>query len=538
MGGFSINSRTMAIVGLIIASMLFAYSRMPGGIGGTGITGAPGGIGGTGIYGRIDGFGSIWVNGVEIFYDEDQVVLRQGRDGRPQDLKLGQIVAVVINEETGRAEAQTIEIIEEVNGPIEQLADDQLIILGQKIILTDDTIIDGDLEIGEQRAVNGFRAPDGSIIASRIDQPLIEGELSLRGAVNRAENGKVWINDQELEIQSEQIAVGNTIEVRGRLGAERRRFIINNIKKRRLPFDRRPARISYQGAFENVPTLDTERSLTNTIDTSVIEFRPEIDDEVLNIPRPNAENRVAFRNSFKRERIAKKFAENYMNKRRVDVNAIKENIERIREENRNNNGRTIIIRGEGLRDEIDIDARRQAESESRRQAEVESRRQAEIERRRQMEIERRRQIELDTRRQAELEARRQAELEARRQAEVEGRRQAEIESRRQAEIEAKRRENLIQQQREAATPSLQDFEARRQTQLEALKQAQIEARSEAERTTIRSFEREVRRKTDDEIKEEIRDQVRTQSREEIRETIRQEVRRRLRRQIRQGGIQP
>lgn len=524
MGGFSINSRTMAIVGLIIASMLFAYSRMPGGIGGTGITGAPGGIGGTGIYGRIDGFGSIWVNGVEIFYDEDQVVLRQGRDGRPQDLKIGQIVAVMINEETGRAEAQTIEIIEEVNGPIEQLADDQLIILGQKIILTDDTIIDSDLEIGQQRAVNGFRAPDGSIIASRIDQPLIEGELSLRGAVNRAENGKVWINDQELEIQSEQITVGNTIEVRGRLGAERRRFIINNIKKRRLPFDRRPARISYQGAFENVPTLDTERSLTNTIETSVIEFKPEIDEEAFTIPQPTMENRVAFRNSFNRERIANRIVE-------------RRNI--LREETRrqveNEARRQAEIES---RRQAEIEARRQATIEARRQAEVESRRQAEIERRRQLEIERRRQIELDTRRQAELEARRQAELEARRQAEIEGRRQAEIESRRQAEIEARRQESLIQQQREVATPALQDFEARRQTQLEAIQQVQTEARSEAERETLRSLEREVRRKTDDEIKEEIRDQVRTQSREEIRQTIRQEVRRRLRRQIRQGGIQP
>lgn len=537
MGGFSINSRTMAIVGLIIASMLFAYSRMPGGIGGTGITGAPGGIGGTGIYGRIDGFGSIWVNGVEIFYDEDQVVLRQGRDRRPQDLKIGQIVAVMINEETGRAEAQSIEIIEEVNGPIEQLADDQLIILGQKIILTDDTIIDGDLELGEQRAVNGFRAPDGSIIASRIDQPLIEGELSLRGVVNRAENGKVWINDQELEIQSEPIAVGNTIEVRGRLGAERRRFIINNIKKRRLPFDRRPARISYQGAFDNVVALNDESAKAPVIETSVIEFRPESDVEILIVPRPNAASRSEFRNRFKRERIAKKLDENFMAKRRIDVNAIRETVDRIREENRNNNGRTILIQADPL-SESAREARRQAEIEARRQAEAESRRQAEIERRRQAEIERRRQIELDTRRQAELEARRQAELEARRQAEIEGRRQAEIESRRQAEIEARRQESLIQQQREVATPALQDFEARRQTQLEAIQQVQTEARSEAERETLRSLEREVRRKTDDEIKEEIRDQVRTQSREEIRETIRQEVRRRLRRQIRQGGIQP
>lgn len=532
MGGFSINSRTMAIVGLIIASVLFAYSRMPGGIGGTGITGAPGGIGGTGIYGRIDGFGSIWVNGVEIFYDEDQIITRQGRDGLPDSLKIGQIVAVIIDEETGRAEAQSIEIIEEVNGPIEQISDDQLTILGQKIILTDDTIIDGTLEIGEQWAVNGFRAPDGTIVASRIDKPLIEGELSLRGAVSRSENGKVWINEQELEIQGEEIIVGNTIEVRGRLGAERRRFIINNIKKRRLPFDRRPARISYQGAFENVSSLDIERPLLNTIDTSVIEFRPEIDDEVLIIPRPTVENRIAFRNNFKRERIANRVIER-RNVLREETRRQAENEARRQAELEARRQAEIEARRQAA-----IEARRQAEIESRRQAEIERRRQTEIESRRQVELEARRQAEMEARRQAELEARRQAELEARRQAELEARRQAEIESRQQTELEANRRENLIGRQREAAQPILQDFEARRQTQLEVLEQAQTEARSEAERETIRSLERDIRRRTDEEIREDIRGEVRTQSREEIRQTIRQEIRRRLRRQLRQGGIQP
>ena len=114
------NPRKLAFFALVIVSVLFALSRMPGGIGGTGISGSPGGIGGTGIYGRIDAFGSIWVNGVEIFYEEDQNVIRQGRDGLPERLSIGQIVAVVIDEQTGRAEAKSLEIIEEVSGLIEQ----------------------------------------------------------------------------------------------------------------------------------------------------------------------------------------------------------------------------------------------------------------------------------------------------------------------------------------------------------------------------------------------------------------------------------
>ena len=477
MGGFSINNRTIAIVGLIIATVLFAYSRMPGGIGGTGVTGAPGGIGGTGIYGRIDGFGSIWVNGVEIFYDEDQNVVRQGRDGLPNNLKIGQIVAVIINEEPGRAQAQSIEIIEEVNGPIEKVADDKLTILGQKVILTDDTIIEGDLEAGRQMAVNGFRAPDGSIIASRIDTPLVEGEVSLRGSVSRLENGRFWINEQELETEGEQVIVGNTVEVRGRLGSERGRIIINNFKKRRLPFDKRPARISYQAMFNNAQGIDIDRPLPVPIETTVIEFSPTISEDVLVIPRLNDQIRTDFRNNFKRERIAQKL------------------IERL--------------------NEIQAVSRREAENEARRQVECEARRQTEIEVKRQREIEATQQVEIEVRSQTEIDARRQGEVEARRQAEVEARQQGPLEVR-----------------------QLPDFEARRQAQLEVLKQTQSEARSETQQETLRQIEGEIRRKTEGDLKEEIRGQVRSQSREEIRETIRQEVRRRARRELRQGGIQP
>lgn len=493
MGGFSLNSKNLAFIGLVIVSLLFALSRMPGGIGGTGITGTPGGIGGTGIYGRIDGFGSIWVNGVEIFYDEDQLVTRQGRNGLPNSLKIGQVVAVVIDEETGRAEAQSIEIIEEVNGPVEQLGDEGFVILGQKVILTDDTIIEGDLTEGTQLAVNGFRAPDDSIIASRIDKPLVEGEMSIRGAISRAEGGRYWIGDQEVEITGEQVSVGNVVELRGRLGAERRRlaserrrFIMEAIKKRRLPFDRRPARVSYQGAFENVPAIDVAKPAARAIEMSVVEFKPEVDDEVIVIPTPNANNRAAFKNTFKRERIVNQAIE-----RR---NAVQER-------------------------------RRQAEAEARRQAEIEARRQAEIEARRQAEIEARRQAEIEARRQAEIEARRQAEIEARRQAEIEARRQAELEARRQAEIEARRAAEL-EANRQAA------IEARIRAQAEAQRQAQEEAREEDDdqQSEIQS---ELEEDTNDEFKAEIRRQIRIDARREARE----EIRRRLRRQQIRNQIQ-
>jgi hypothetical protein len=231
MGSFSFNSRNgIALIGIFVIGLLFAFSRMPGGIGGTGITSAPGGIGGTGIFGRIDGFGSIWVNGVEVFYDEQQNVIRQGRDGLPDRLKIGQIVAVVINEDTGRAQAQSIEIIEEVNGSVESLGEGEFIILGQRVILSDLTIIEDELVNGKQIAVSGFRHPDGSIIASYVRKPLMDGEVSLRGAVSRIEKGRYWVGEQEVALIGEDVNVGQIIEVRGRMGIERPTLIVENFQ--------------------------------------------------------------------------------------------------------------------------------------------------------------------------------------------------------------------------------------------------------------------------------------------------------------------
>ncbi|MDG1859090.1 MAG: DUF5666 domain-containing protein [Emcibacteraceae bacterium] len=500
MGSFSLNSRNgIALIGVFVLASLFALSRMPGGIGGTGISSAPGGIGGTGIFGRIDGFGSIWVNGVEVFYDEQQNVVRQGRDGLPDRLEIGQIVAVVINEETGRAEAQSIEIIEEVNGTVEELSEGEFIVLGQRVILSDQTIMDAELSNGKQISVSGFRQPNGSIVASYVAKPLMGGEISLRGAVSRIEEGRYWVGEQEVAILNGNVSVGQIIEVRGRLDIERPILIAEDYKARALPFDQKPEKVSYQGM------------LVQELNTSVIEFTPEIDDEVLVLPAVRMQDiKADFQNDFRRDIIEARIIEN---KRRVEEEARRE------------------VEAEARR-EVEIEARRQVEQEARKQAAIEATKQAEIEARHQTEVEARRQANIEARRLAEIESRRLAEVEARRQTAVETGRQAEIEARRQAEIETRRQTDLF----EANRPT--EIEARRQGQLEALRQAQLVARSAEEQEALRQMEGELRNKTDGELQDEIRRQVRAQSREEIQGAIREEMRRRIRRQIRQGIIQP
>ena len=250
------NPRKLAFFALVIVSVLFALSRMPGGIGGTGISGGPGGIGGTGIYGRIDAFGSIWVNGVEIFYEEDQNVIRQGRDGLPERLSIGQIVAVVIDEQTGRAEAKSIEIIEEVSGLIEQLSAEEFIILGQKVILTDETIIDTNLVNGKQVAINGLRSNDGIIVASRISSPLIEGEFSLRGSIDRVDDNSFWVGDQEILRGDKTVIVGNDVELRGRLDLEHV-FVVEQFEAGEdTLFDRSVLKRNYQTIVQEINDFD------------------------------------------------------------------------------------------------------------------------------------------------------------------------------------------------------------------------------------------------------------------------------------------
>lgn len=502
------NKKALAFFALLIVSLLFALSRMPGGIGGTGITGTPGGIGGTGIYGRIDAFGSIWVNGVEIFYEEDQVVVRQGRDRMPENLKLGQIVAVVIDEETGRANARSIEIIEEVNGPIEGLEIDKFEVLGQKIILTDDTIIEGDLINGSQFTVGGFRAADGTIVASRIAPPLINGEIALRGTVNRISNDGYWVGDQEIIQDDITVDVGQMVEIRGRLnreGPERPVVMVESFVSRGpLPFYQMPERISYQGVIndngemvigkESPSAMNMDVGQINAdvmdLNLTVVDFEPQLVGDVVDLSEIKAENfKPEFKNTFNRERIR---------------TSLRERREQIQQQARRN---------------AEIEARRLTELETRRAAEIEARRQGELETRRLAEIEGRRQAEGEARRLGELEARKQAEIEAR-QVEVEARRLAELEARRQAELEARR-------QAEIAVRGQAEFEARREAELKARRSEAVDARTQADTATRDDIQNEAQDQAAGEVRERAREQIRQQIRERLREEARRKARREL-----------
>ena len=213
-------SLALATLVVLAAVLAFYSTRGPGGIGGTGIT-DPGGLGGTGIFGRIDRFGSIWVNDREIFYDDSLPVVLRGAEAAPDDFALGQMVAVVAEEEDGQWQAQSARIVNEAVGPIEAADETSLRVLGQQILFTEETIVAEELsaaiDLGAMVAVSGFRTASGAILATRIDAVGDHAELFVRGPAANISTDGFMVGDLEIVSEGHALADGDFVAARGAL---------------------------------------------------------------------------------------------------------------------------------------------------------------------------------------------------------------------------------------------------------------------------------------------------------------------------------
>ena len=481
------NPRKLAFFALVTVSVLFALSRMPGGIGGTGISGAPGGIGGTGIYGRIDAFGSIWVNGVEIFYEEDQNVTRQGRDGLPERLSIGQIVAVVIDEQTGRAEAKSIEIIEEVSGVIEQLSADDFIILGQKVILTDETIMDTNLVNGKQVAINGLRSNDGIIVASRVSSPLIEGEFSLRGSIDRVDDNSFWVGDQEILRGDKTVIVGNDVELRGRLDLGRV-FVVEQFEAGdNILFDHSVLKRNYQTIVQDINDFDFDDYDINQIQVTDYNIATiDIEFERLNnVVAIKSKKLLDFKPLIREKLIEARIApRKIIQQTKVEVDKIA--IDR-------NSPSKLPIAENIIKKLPDAELADNVKSEIAKRRETRQLDQSRLERiaARRLVIQKNELVAANVRRLAAITARRQAIEQARQQLKA------------QAKPEPR------------AAFSAQELD-------EILRDSNVDVK------TYQQIQRNIR----DRVQDEIRDGARIEVRIEVRKRIREEIRRRIRRQLR------
>ena len=156
------------------------------------------GSGGTGSFssGAITGFGSIIVNGVRFddsqarITDDDGVVHNSG------DLKLGMVVSIVgsgiTTAATGSsASATSITFSSELRGPIDSIAGQTLVVLGQTVRVTASTVFESEiagglagLSVGQIVEVHGFVDPaTNQVLATRIEREATAASFKLQGQV-------------------------------------------------------------------------------------------------------------------------------------------------------------------------------------------------------------------------------------------------------------------------------------------------------------------------------------------------------------------
>ena len=139
------------------------------GLGGTGLLASSGsGLGGTGIVGEITGFGSVFVNGIEIEYNDKTPFTIDGKKAEFQPLSIGDVIEVLTTNANTHTQAQVINLRHEVIGRVESVNSktSSYIVQGQTIIQKSDKAALP--VIGTVVAVSGIRINEHTIMSTRM----------------------------------------------------------------------------------------------------------------------------------------------------------------------------------------------------------------------------------------------------------------------------------------------------------------------------------------------------------------------------------
>ena len=139
------------------------------GLGGTGLlANTNSGLGGTGVIGEITGFGSIFINGIEIEYDNNTPFTIDGNKAAPQQLRIGDVVEVLTTDAKSHTQAQIINLRHEVIGRVESVNQHTFsyVVQGQTIIQRSGK--DDLPKTGETVAVSGIRIDEKTIMSTRV----------------------------------------------------------------------------------------------------------------------------------------------------------------------------------------------------------------------------------------------------------------------------------------------------------------------------------------------------------------------------------
>jgi len=152
-------------------STIIAFNSNQDGFGGTGNTAiGEDGFGGTGIVGTITAFGSIWVNGVEIEYNQSTPIKSNITQNKIK-LKLGQQVSLETKPNNKAAIAEHITVYYPVAGKITSISNNEIIIDSKTIYINRNTLFDENLILkkGSYIAVNALPNAKGGWDATRIN---------------------------------------------------------------------------------------------------------------------------------------------------------------------------------------------------------------------------------------------------------------------------------------------------------------------------------------------------------------------------------
>jgi hypothetical protein len=163
---------------------------LPGGLGGTGRPASTpaaqeGGLGGTGVVGVVTGFASICVNGLEVEFDQNTPLQRDGQRAQARDLSVGQVVALQAVGQGDRLRATQIAMLDAVVGPIERVdaGTGHVTVMGQAVAVLNAVDIQG-LVPGDWVRVSGHRQASGEIRATRV-QRVEAGQGRVTGSVTQ-----------------------------------------------------------------------------------------------------------------------------------------------------------------------------------------------------------------------------------------------------------------------------------------------------------------------------------------------------------------
>jgi hypothetical protein len=172
--------------------VLTALSCSGGGGGGTGVTASS-----SVSSGAITGFGSVILNGKE--YDtQNSSFMVDGQSGSQTDLKVGMVVTVNGSlSSTGTRSAATITQDDVVEGQIQSVVADRIVVLGQTVLIDNGTLFDNNispqnisgLDPGDLVEVNGFVTGKGVIRAALIERKNQPATCEVKGIVENHNSG-------------------------------------------------------------------------------------------------------------------------------------------------------------------------------------------------------------------------------------------------------------------------------------------------------------------------------------------------------------